>query len=127
MKLSIAGAIEEMECGGTGCEGCPYALGPEESLACTTEVPGEPLALAHDTLEASGLDASAAEGRLGREADVGRVYLPADVVKIVRILEETLEALPESEALFNQRQGLQNALALFQVAADNTKRVILAV
>jgi len=133
--LAIAGAIEEMECGGKGCPGCPHRIAEREELACRVSIPGEPIALARDTLRSLNVKAPAT-GEIGRSTDVGRVYDVEELSTAVAFLEQSLalldgvldeEAFAGGRDLLEERTGIELALRLFRTAREHHKRVVLEV
>jgi hypothetical protein len=125
-RLTIAGAIDEMACEGTGCNGCPFAITPSEDGACSAEIPDEPQSLVRHTLQQAGKDVPA-HPNLGHDADTGRVYKTDELGQMCELLTNALAVLPNDDELFNERQGIELALKVFTTAQAHNKRVVYEV
>ena len=124
VQLTIAGAIDEMQCEGRGCSRCPYQVAAVEELACQVEVLGEPLGLAARAL--TELGSAIRPEPAGHVTDVGRVYDDADLDTAVSALDQALPILDAAgDSYFNLHNGLALSRALFTTARRHQKRVVL--
>jgi hypothetical protein len=124
VQLTIAGAIDEMQCEGRGCAQCPFRIAAVDELACQVGVQGEPIGLAAQAL--GELGSAVRPEVVGHVTDVGRVYDDQDLDAAVASLGQALPILDAAgDAYFTLHNDLAVSRALFTTARLHQKRVVL--